>query len=110
VDKDTPSTSGQRLFLIRRSGILVVELYSFHGDSLMALSMKDFGIDRLGVEDRLALAQEIWDSVAADLDQSPLTEGQHRELERRLAAHAASPENVIPWEEVKARALARARK
>jgi putative addiction module component (TIGR02574 family) len=75
----------------------------------MAVSMKDFGIDRLSGEDRFALLQEIWDSLASDVDQAPLTEAQRRALERRLAAHAASPEDVIPWEEVKARALARAR-
>ena len=28
-----------------------------------------------------------------------------KELERRLAAHTASPEDVAPWEEVKAQAL-----
>jgi putative addiction module component (TIGR02574 family) len=38
-----------------------------------------------------------------------LTESQRRELERRLADSIARPEAVIPWEEVKARALARAR-
>ena len=32
------------------------------------------------------------------------------ELERRLAAHTVSPEEVIPWEEVKAQMLARARR
>jgi putative addiction module component (TIGR02574 family) len=75
----------------------------------MAPTMKDLGIDTLSVEDRLALVQEIWDSIATTPDQLPLTEAQRCELERRLAAHDADPTNVIPWEEVKARALARAR-
>jgi putative addiction module component (TIGR02574 family) len=75
----------------------------------MGVSMKDFGIDRLSAEDRFALLQEIWDSLAVEVEQAPLTEAQRLELERRLAAHAASPGDVIPWEEVKARALARAR-
>jgi putative addiction module component (TIGR02574 family) len=72
--------------------------------------MHDLGIDRLGVEERLALAQEIWDSVAQDLEREPLTEVQRRELERRLADSIARPDAVTPWEEVKARALARARR
>lgn len=76
----------------------------------MAPTMKDLGIDKMSIEDRLALVQEIWDSIAAEADQVPLTEVQRKELERRLAAHAADPTNVIPWEEVKARALARARR
>jgi putative addiction module component (TIGR02574 family) len=76
----------------------------------MAQTMKDLGIDQMSVEDRLALVQEIWDSIEADLERMPLTEAQQRELERRLAAHAADPSNVISWEEVKARALARAKR
>ncbi len=76
----------------------------------MALTMKDLGIDQMSIEDRLALVQEIWDSIAAEAAQLPLTEAQRSELERRLAAHAADPTNVIPWEEVKAWALARARR
>jgi putative addiction module component (TIGR02574 family) len=70
--------------------------------------MKEPGIDRLSPEDRLALVQEIWDSLAEDVEHAPLTDAQRRELERRLAAHEASPGDVIPWEEVKT--LARARR
>jgi putative addiction module component (TIGR02574 family) len=77
---------------------------------LMVQKMKDLGIDQMSLEDRLALVQEIWDSIAADAEQLPLTEAQRRELERRLAAHAADPSKVIPWEEVKAQALARAKR
>lgn len=73
----------------------------------MTLTMKDLGIDQMSIEDRLALVQEIWDSITTAPEQIPLTETQRNELERRLAAHAADPTNVIPWEEVKARALAR---
>lgn len=73
-------------------------------------TMKDLGINRMNLEDRLTLVQEIWDSIAAELEGMPLTEAQQRELERRLAAHATDPSQVISWEEVKARALARAKR
>jgi putative addiction module component (TIGR02574 family) len=76
----------------------------------MAVSMKDLGIDRLSVEDRLALLQEIWDSLAADIEQAPLTEAQRQEVDRRLAAHRANPQAAIPWEQVEAEALARLRR
>jgi putative addiction module component (TIGR02574 family) len=76
----------------------------------MAVSMKDLGIDRLSVEDRLALLQEIWDSLAADIEQAPLTEAQRQEVDRRLAAHRANPQAAIPWEQVEADALARLRR
>jgi putative addiction module component (TIGR02574 family) len=43
-------------------------------------------------------------------DQPELTEAQSRELERRLAAHEMSPDDVISWERVKAEAQARTRR
>jgi putative addiction module component (TIGR02574 family) len=67
-------------------------------------------IAALSVDERLQLVEAIWDTIAAEPDSLELTEPQERELERRLAAHAADPTNVTPWEEVKARALARARR
>ena len=67
----------------------------------MAVSMKSLGIDRLGVEDRLTLVEEIWDSIAADSTAVPLTPEQRQELERRLAAHTANPEKAVPWSEVR---------
>jgi putative addiction module component (TIGR02574 family) len=74
----------------------------------MPPTMKELQLDTLSVEDRAALAQEIWDSVAADLDRSTPTAAQRAELERRLADSIARPDAVTPWEEIKARALARA--
>jgi putative addiction module component (TIGR02574 family) len=65
------------------------------------------GIDRLSVEERLQLVQEIWDSITPDVEQFPLTDAQREELDRRVAALDAGPTNVIPWEEVEARARAR---
>jgi len=56
---------------------------------------------------RLELVQEIWDSIAADGSTLPLSEAQRRELERRAGEDDANPDDVVPWEEVKATALAR---
>lgn len=71
------------------------------------MTMKDFGIDRLSVEQRLTLVQEIWDSIAAEPGHTSLTDSQRQELERRLAEHEANPGDVVSWEQVKAEALAR---
>lgn len=86
----------------------------FEGNELeevfdMAPTLKELGVDQLSVEDRLAVAEAIWDSVAAELERSPLTDAERRELERRLADSIARPDAVTPWEVVKARTLARAR-
>ncbi len=65
------------------------------------------GIDRMTVLERIALAQEILDSVAAEQPRAPLSEAKRRELDRRIADEAANPGDGEPWEEVEAAALAR---
>jgi putative addiction module component (TIGR02574 family) len=69
----------------------------------MPPTMKELGIDRLPVADRLALLEEIWDSIAAAPEELPLTESQKQLLDRRLADLNANPDNVLTWEEIKAR-------
>lgn len=69
----------------------------------MAPSMKDLGIDRLNVADRLALVMEIWDSIAAQPESLPLPEDLKRLLDGRLAELDAHPANVVTWEEIQAR-------
>jgi len=59
------------------------------------------GIERIGIEERLRLVEELWDSIAADSSAVPLTEAQRTELDRRIAEHEANPDDVVPWEEVK---------
>jgi putative addiction module component (TIGR02574 family) len=73
----------------------------------MAVSAKTLGIDRLNVEDRLALVEEIWASICADAQTFPLTDVQRAELDRRVADDDTFPDDVVPWDEVKARARAR---
>lgn len=64
--------------------------------------MKKFGLDRLDVEHRLALIEEIWDSIDAD-DSSAmqLSDAQRAELQARLAEDDANPDDVVAWEDVK---------
>ena len=75
----------------------------------MPPTIQELGLDRLSIDDRLAVADAIWDSVARDAEAAPLPTAQRAELERRLADSIARPAAVTPWEVVKARALARAR-
>jgi len=55
----------------------------------MAPTLQALGIDRMSVEDRIALATAIWESIAAEPHPPLLTEVQRLELDRRLADHAA---------------------
>jgi putative addiction module component (TIGR02574 family) len=65
--------------------------------------MKSLGIDRLGADERLALMEEIWDSLAATPEAVPITDAQKADLQRRLDAYRDNPKAGSPWEEVKAR-------
>ena len=76
----------------------------------MAPSLQELGLDQLSPEDRLSVAEAIWESVAREVESAPLPPAQRAEVKRRLADSIARPEAVVPWEEIKARALARARK
>lgn len=70
-----------------------------------------FDYSKLSVAERLALVEDLWDSIArdADGDTPPLTDDERRLLSERLAAHARDPDRGAPWGEVKARILNRGR-
>ncbi|OGW62454.1 MAG: hypothetical protein A2V83_10895 [Nitrospirae bacterium RBG_16_64_22] len=76
----------------------------------MAVSLKSLGIERLGIEERLTLVEEIWESITADSTAVPLTQAQRDELDRRIADHEANPDDVVSWEEVKAALTERLKK
>ncbi len=73
----------------------------------MSTTIQALGLDRLGMDERLQLVQDLWDSIAADVEQSSLSDAERREVDRRWAAHQANPAAAIPWEQVEAEALAR---
>jgi putative addiction module component (TIGR02574 family) len=73
----------------------------------MPPTIESLGIDRLPHEERIALVQAIWDTIAAEPCPPLLTEAQRRELERRVAEDDARPDGVVPWEQVKAQTLSR---
>ncbi|MGQ0579506.1 MAG: addiction module protein, partial [Betaproteobacteria bacterium] len=68
----------------------------------MSVSVKTLGIDQLGVDERLALVEEIWATICADAKAFPLSDAQRAELDRRVADDDSFPEDVVPWDEVKA--------
>ena len=67
----------------------------------MGVSVKTLGIDRLNIDERLALVEEIWATICADATAFPLTDAQRAELDRRVADDDAFPDDVVPWDEVK---------
>ncbi len=77
---------------------------------MASVSLRDLGIDRLSIEERLQVADAIWDSVMHEVETSPLPEWQRAELERRLADSVVNPDAVRPWSDVEAEALAWAKR
>ncbi len=51
--------------------------------------------------ERVELAQALWDSVAQNPENVPLTEDQRLELDRRLEAYAQNPTSGVTWESIK---------
>jgi putative addiction module component (TIGR02574 family) len=73
------------------------------GVDIVSPTLKSLGIDQMSPAQRILLVEEIWDSIAAEAEQMPITEAQKQDLERRLAAYKANPQAGSSWEDVKAR-------
>jgi putative addiction module component (TIGR02574 family) len=68
----------------------------------MSLTLSQFGIDRLDMQQRVELIGLIWDSLPDDVHYDPPA-WHVQELERRIAAADANPGAAEPWETVLAR-------
>jgi putative addiction module component (TIGR02574 family) len=55
----------------------------------------------LPAEERVELAQQIWESVVEHPEAVLLTPAQRAELERRWQAFEQNPDEGEPWEDVK---------
>lgn len=56
---------------------------------------------QMSVAERIQLAEDIWDSIAAVPDALPLTDAERQELDRRMQLYAQNPDEGIPWDELK---------
>ena len=66
----------------------------------MVITLQSLGIERLGLEDQLALIDQLWDSITT-AGGPPLTDAQRLELDRRLADHETNGDDVVGWDEVR---------
>lgn len=69
----------------------------------MTNTTDQFDFTKLSIPERIRLAQDIWDSVAADCETIALTEEQKAELDRRMEDYRKHPEQFSTWDEVKQR-------
>ena len=56
----------------------------------------------LSIAERIQLAEDIWDSIAAENPESAaLTPLQLQEIQARLDAHDQDPSTAVSWEQVR---------
>ena len=67
----------------------------------MGPSMHDLGIDRLPLDQQIALAQEIWESLGEFRPSLQLTDEQQAELARRDAELEANPDIALTWKQIR---------
>ena len=74
----------------------------------MTQTQPDFS--NLTVAERIQLAEDLWDSVAAEgSGAATLSDAQLEELQARLDAHDADPSSAVPWEKVRGELFQRIR-
>ena len=61
----------------------------------------------LPIADRLRAVQAIWDSLAAQPNEVPITATQRREVEEALREYSEAPQDVIPFDEARRRLRSR---
>ena len=71
--------------------------------------MAAIDIGALSHEERLQLLEQLWESLSATPEATPLTGAQHQELDRRLDELDRDGPAGIPWEEVLQRIRSRGR-
>lgn len=58
-----------------------------------------FDFSNLNADERVQLAEDLWDSLADLQDGLPLTDAQAEELDRRIEAYRADGNPGTPWRE-----------
>jgi putative addiction module component (TIGR02574 family) len=54
----------------------------------------------LSIPERIQLAEDIWDTVAAEAESVELIEGEKKIIDERLEAYRQNPVWGSPWEDV----------
>ena len=68
----------------------------------MSSTMKELGIDKLSIQQQIALALEIWESLGEARPNGQLSDEQRAELTRRDAELDKNPGIALTWEQIRA--------
>ena len=64
------------------------------------MARRALDIGKLGVEERLELIEELWDSLSDDPGQIPMPKSHKAVLDQRIDEMDAGDERGIPWDDV----------
>ncbi len=56
---------------------------------------------KLGAPERLAIAEQLWESVSSEQETLPASAQEIAFIDQRLDAHLKNPEQTVPWSQVK---------
>ena len=62
-------------------------------------------LDQIPIRERLSLLEVIWDSIVTSVDHLPPSSEHQHIIDQRLAEHAAAPDDVVPWDDLKSELL-----
>jgi putative addiction module component (TIGR02574 family) len=78
---------------------VVFALLGGGGEIQIMVKLDMDAIRKLSVSERLALVEEIWDSISADPASVPVSQAQIAEARRRLLDHETDPSTAVSWED-----------
>jgi len=64
---------------------------------------KTYGLDGLGVPEKVDLINELWEEVISSTEAIPISDELGMELEPRLAAYKVNPSSAVSPEELRSR-------
>jgi putative addiction module component (TIGR02574 family) len=69
----------------------------------MTLSDTIADLAKLSVNERIQIAEELWETIPATYDWPELTDAEKATLDRRAAALDADPSRALTWEQIRER-------
>ena len=68
----------------------------------MGANTESLGLDKLPVEEKVALINELWADIVAEERSHPISEELARKLDQRVAEYEANPDDTYSVDEVMA--------
>ena len=69
----------------------------------MQATVQSLGIDRMSVEQRMQLMEDIWDSIAKEPESVEIPDWHKKIIAERLADCESNPNAQVAWEEARTR-------